>query len=117
MMLFVIAAVAAAEINPLSLGCGRSELKPRAGNLCHIWQWLWTCGFASGRALNGAEHPQVRADGGHLREDQRLARLEQAVDAIAIEVERISEGQRFTTRLLSEQKEAARQTLPSGANR
>ena len=35
--------------------------------------------------------------------DARLSRLEQAVDAIAVEVERISEGQRFTTRLLSEQ--------------
>lgn len=34
--------------------------------------------------------------------DQRLERIEQAVDAIAIEVERISEGQRFTTKLLSE---------------
>lgn len=35
--------------------------------------------------------------------EARLARIEQAVDAIAVEVERISEGQRFTTRLLSEQ--------------
>ena len=33
---------------------------------------------------------------------QRLERMEQAMDAIAIEVERISEGQRFVTRLLSE---------------
>lgn len=33
---------------------------------------------------------------------QRLERLESAVDAIAVEVERISEGQRFVTRLLSE---------------
>ena len=33
---------------------------------------------------------------------QRMERLEQAVDAIAIEVERISEGQRFVTRLLTE---------------
>ncbi|MEP6905960.1 MAG: hypothetical protein ABI875_07725 [Gemmatimonadales bacterium] len=32
----------------------------------------------------------------------RLERIEQAVDAIAVEVERISEGQRFTTKLLSE---------------
>jgi hypothetical protein len=31
-----------------------------------------------------------------------LARLEQAVDAIALEVERVSEGQRFTTKLLAE---------------
>jgi hypothetical protein len=46
--------------------------------------------------------------------EARLARIEQAVDAIALEVERISEGQRFTTKLLSEQsrllpKAAARQ--------
>jgi hypothetical protein len=40
--------------------------------------------------------------------EARLARIEQAVDAIALEVERISEGQRFTTRLLSEYN----QTLP-----
>ena len=36
----------------------------------------------------------------------RLGHLEQAVDAIAIEVERISEGQRFMTRLLSEAQPA-----------
>lgn len=36
----------------------------------------------------------------------RLERIEQAVDAIAIEVERISEGQRFTTQLLSEGKQS-----------
>ena len=34
--------------------------------------------------------------------DDRLARMEQALDAIAVEVERVSEGQRFTTRLLAE---------------
>jgi hypothetical protein len=33
---------------------------------------------------------------------QRLERLESSVDAIAIEIERISEGQRFVTKLLSE---------------
>jgi hypothetical protein len=38
-------------------------------------------------------------------EDDRLQRLEQAVDSIAIEVERISEGQRFLTRLQSGQVE------------
>ena len=32
----------------------------------------------------------------------RLERIEQAVDAVALEVERISEGQRFTTKLLSD---------------
>jgi hypothetical protein len=34
--------------------------------------------------------------------NERLARMEQAIDAMAVETERISEGQRFTTKLLSE---------------
>jgi hypothetical protein len=34
----------------------------------------------------------------------RLARVEQIVEATAVEIERISEGQRFTTRLLSDSK-------------
>ncbi|PYP77410.1 MAG: hypothetical protein DMD35_14825 [Gemmatimonadetes bacterium] len=36
----------------------------------------------------------------------RLERMEQAIDSIAVEVERISEGQRFTTKLLSERTAA-----------
>jgi hypothetical protein len=35
-------------------------------------------------------------------DDKRIERIENAVDAIAIEVERISEAQRFTTGLLAE---------------
>jgi hypothetical protein len=34
-------------------------------------------------------------------DEARFARLEQAVDAIGLEIERIAETQRFTTRLLS----------------
>jgi hypothetical protein len=34
----------------------------------------------------------------------RLERMEHAIDAMAVEIERISEGQRFTTKLLSENK-------------
>lgn len=46
----------------------------------------------------------------------RLERMEAAIDAIAIEVERISEGQRFTTRLLTErQKEGV--LLPNQSER
>lgn len=44
--------------------------------------------------------------------DERIARIEAAVEAIAIEVERISEGQRFTTRLLSEQHQPVQAFLP-----
>lgn len=44
-----------------------------------------------------------------LRDDTalRLERLQQAVDAMAIEVERISEGQRFMTKVLAERNPAA----------
>src|SRR5205085_12512193 len=38
---------------------------------------------------------------------QRLERLEQAVDTIAIEVERVSEGQRFMTKLMTQNAAAA----------
>jgi Spy/CpxP family protein refolding chaperone len=37
-----------------------------------------------------------------LESVQRLERVEQAIDSIAVEVERISEGQRFVTRILTE---------------
>jgi hypothetical protein len=43
---------------------------------------------------------------------QRLERMEQAMDAIAIEIERVSEGQRFVTRLLAEGRDAT--SLPAG---
>lgn len=42
----------------------------------------------------------------------RLARLEQAVDAIAIEVERISEGQRFVTKILADRGTASARGAP-----
>jgi hypothetical protein len=37
----------------------------------------------------------------------RLERMEQAMEAIAIEIERVSEGQRFVTRLLGDQRGGA----------
>jgi len=38
----------------------------------------------------------------------RLERMEQAIDAIAVEVERISEGQRFTSKLLASRADPGR---------
>jgi hypothetical protein len=52
---------------------------------------------AQKEAMNAAMNPELLT---------RLARVEQIVEATAIEVERISEGQRFTSRLLSEKKPA-----------
>ena len=45
------------------------------------------------------ESPEVAA---------RLARMEQAIDAIAVEVERIAEGQRFTSKLLAARENEGR---------
>lgn len=60
---------------------------------------LYPLARALGQRLESktAQTPALAA--GH---DPRLERMEQAIDAIAIEVERIAEAQRFQTRLLSE---------------
>lgn len=47
------------------------------------------------------------SDGTAARIDDRLSRMEQAIDAMAVEMERISEGQRFTTKLLAERSGAS----------
>jgi len=54
------------------------------------------------RAKRLAERPPL--------EDGRLRHLEEAVDAIAIEIERISEAQRFTTKLLAQSVERSAQS-------
>ena len=61
---------------------------------CAMW-WL------SGRRANA---PSTQAAIGNTR----LEQLQQSVDAIALEVERIGEAQRFNAKLYSEQNESAR---------
>ena len=49
-------------------------------------------------------------------DSERMARLEQAVEAIAIETERVGEGQRYLTRLLDDRNgQKADRPLRSGA--
>lgn len=68
-------------------------------------------GVAFARALRRRD--EVRTLGPDTSEVvARLERMEQAIDAIALEVERISEGQRFTTKLLSERSGSS--ALPPG---
>jgi hypothetical protein len=62
------------------------------------------------RIENELKRPQVPSE-----VMSRLERIEQAVDAIAVEVERISEGQRFTTKLLSETRGNALPAPPTDA--
>lgn len=56
----------------------------------------------SRRLERGPANPAIPAE-----LTQRLERIEQGVEAMAIEIERISEGQRFTTKLLAEQQRRA----------
>jgi hypothetical protein len=56
---------------------------------------------------------------------ERMLRMEQAIDSIAIEIERVSEGQRFVTRLLAEGRSPVQvgaaqpvaEAIPVGAER
>ncbi|PYP80716.1 MAG: hypothetical protein DMD35_03735 [Gemmatimonadetes bacterium] len=60
---------------------------------CALW---WLSGRGAGLDSSyGAQNP-------------RLEQLQQSVDAIALEVERIGEAQRFHTKLQAEQNESAR---------
>jgi hypothetical protein len=52
----------------------------------------------------GSNPPPKKVD---QQSEERMRRLEAGVDAIAIEVERISEGQRFITKLMSEREKQA----------
>ena len=58
------------------------------------------------------QEPQPRA----LETDARLARMEQAIETMAVEIERISEGQRFVTKLLAE-REPPVKALPHSESR
>jgi hypothetical protein len=63
--------------------------------------------YMRGGSATAVSHPALKEihDG--------LGQLQHAVDAIAIEVERLSEGQRFTTRLLAE-RETEAAPIPPG---
>jgi hypothetical protein len=49
--------------------------------------------------------------------DQRLARIETAIEAMALEIERISEAERYAVKLLADRKEQdANARLPSNVS-
>ena len=68
--------------------CGHAALIPANAPLARAW--LHQIAQRRGRAVD------MEIDPG----DPRLERIEQAIDAMAIEIERIGEGQRVTSRLL-----------------
>lgn len=60
---------------------------------------LWGAIYGWGKWLHRPT-PPIRQD--TVDQEARLRRIEHAVEAIAIEVERLGEGQRFNTKLLVE---------------
>lgn len=74
----------------------------------------WPIARAIARRMDRATAAPPRA--GADNADQ-LRRIEQAVEAMAIEVERVSENQRFVTRLLSEGRPDEALLAPAGGQR
>jgi hypothetical protein len=58
--------------------------------------------FGLGAERLAARRRALSRDAEPALADDRMQRLEQAIDSIAVEVERIGEGQRFVTKLLAE---------------
>lgn len=65
------------------------------GGVSVIWTW-------TRRELRRQKQAEALPPQQQQNFDDRFAQLQQSVDAIAVEVERIAEGQRFSTKLLSE---------------
>lgn len=81
---------------------------PLAGMLMII---ILAIGVPLVRALGRRWDSEARMPRRDPEAAERLAHIEQAIDAMAVEIERISEGQRFVTRLLSD-KTPERAALP-----
>lgn len=107
----VIASTSAA---PVFAGLGSKEIMTLSVlSIVLIW---FPLAFAAARALWKRSNRPGPPHAVFTETAQRLERLEASVDAIAIEIERVSEGQRFVTKLLSESQPApvlgARQRTP-----
>lgn len=63
----------------------------------------WSAAFAWAKWLQHTRSPS----GGRFELDERLERIERAIDTVAVEVERLGEGQRFPARLLLDANKAA----------
>lgn len=77
--------------------------------------FMTTIGFAIAwiRARDRELHTRLTLLSQGQQAPASTAQLERAIEAIAIEVERISEGQRFTTRLLAERDRGDARNAPA----
>jgi hypothetical protein len=65
------------------------------------------------KAISAKAEAESKRQGLPPEVSQRLERMEQSIDAIAVEIERISEGQRFTTKLLAEVRDTPALGIPA----
>lgn len=94
------AAIAAAEDPPPGVDPGLNNGQQTAIAIVFTLAVLMPLSMAWARAILRRSSKAAEAPSREVVD--RLERLEQGVDAIAVEVERISEGQRFVTRLIGE---------------
>lgn len=74
---------------------------------------FWAAAYGWGKWLNRPRHELPRDS---YNQDARLERIEHALDAIAIEIERLGEGQRFTTKLLAERERSPQAINPPASS-
>jgi hypothetical protein len=87
-----------------------SEAAMALGLFAAIASVCWSGAFAWVKWL------QYRRDDSPRGLEHRLERIEHAIDAVAVEVERLGEGQRFTVKLLSDASKAPKDPEPYRAN-
>ncbi len=93
----VIAGTSAAQF---PIGLGPSQIMTLS--VLSILFIFFPLAVGAARAIWKRSNRPAPAPAAFTETSQRLERLEASVDAIAIEIERVSEGQRFVTKLLSE---------------
>jgi hypothetical protein len=76
----------------------------------------WSAAFAWSRWLQRPRDHDVTPTLPHQLDD-RLAAIERAIDAMSVELERLGEGQRFTTKLLAERAASDASPLLRGEHR
>ena len=96
--------IASTAAPPVFAGLGSKEIMTLSVlSIVLIW---FPLAFGVGRAIWKRSNRPGPPAAAFTETAQRLERLEASVDAIAIEIERVSEGQRFVTKLLSESQPA-----------
>jgi len=96
--------LATTSAGPLAFGLGPSQVMTLS--VLSVLFIFFPLAIGASRAIWRRSSKPGPAPAVFVESAQRLERLEASVDAIAIEIERISEGQRFVTKLLSESQPA-----------